>query len=35
MMRTGAAFPFASLANDAIRGCVTQLGTSNSSRFES
>ena len=33
--RVGAAFPFASLANTAMRGWVTQLGTKSSSRFES
>jgi hypothetical protein len=35
MMRAGATLPFASLANAAIRGWLTQLGTSSSCRFES
>ena len=35
MIRAGAAWPFAILANTAIRGWVTQLGTKSSSRFES
>jgi hypothetical protein len=35
MTRVGFAFPFANLANAEILGSLTQLGTSNSSRFES
>ena len=33
--RAGAMLPFASLANAAMRGCVTQLGTRICSRLES